>query len=298
VAAPAATRLLAIAGGDEPALAHAKLDALRCFVLLYGAARSWLWLAFNRDLDPAALAASAVALTLCAGLTTWPRAATWAPRLALPVLVVQLAWTFPLTNNHFFLELVCVGLLALVGPDRVGERVALDALCWVTALVLLHGGLSKVLYGLYFRGEFLAFMVGRTERFADVFRWLLPVDDVARLAGYDPLRAGDGPFRVASLPFVLAANLVYLLEITLAVLLLPRRTRTIAAACALVLVLVIQLGARELGFAILFGNLLLAFLPRSAPRLLLPVLALLFAWEIAAAFGWLPGRDWVMATNP
>lgn len=292
----AATRFLALAGGDDAALAHAKVDALRRFVLLFAAARSWLWLAFNRDLDPGSLAA--VALSGCAALAWWPRGRTWAPRLALPVLLLQLVWTLPLTNNHFFLELACVALLALVSADGDGEELALDAIRWVTVLVLVHTGVQKVLHGLYFHGEFLAFMAARADRFADAFRWLVPADELARLArlAAEP-RAGAGPFRVDSTPFVVVANLVWIVEIVLGVLLVPRRTRTVAAIAALAFVLAIQLGARELGFALLFANLLLAFLPRAIGGAALTPLALLFAWAVAAAFGALPGRALIEAVN-
>lgn len=295
---PAAIRFLALAGGDEPALAHAKIELLRRFVLLFGAARSWLWLAFARDLDTASLGVSAAALSACAALAWWPSTAALAPRLALPVLLVQLAWTLPLTNNHFFLELVCVALLALVAHDGDGEQVALDAIRWVTALVLVHTGLQKVLHGLYFQGEFLAFMVARADRFADVFRWLVPPDEMARLArlAAEP-HAGAGPFRVAAVPFVVGANLVWVLEILLGVLLLPRRTRTVAAVAALCFVLAIQAGARELGFALLFAGLLVTFLPRAAGARVLVPLALLLAWAVGAAFGVLPGRALVEAIN-
>jgi len=294
----AATRFLALAGGDDAGLAHAKLDALRRFVLLFGAARSWLWLAFARDLDPTSLGVSAAALSACAALAWWPRTATLAPRLALLPLLLQLAWTLPLTNNHFFLELVCVVLLALVSRDGEEEQIALDAIRWVTVLVLVHTGLQKMLHGLYFQGEFLAFMIARAERFADVFRWLVPADELARLAGLaaEP-RAGAGPFRVASVPFVVAANLVWLLEIALGALLVPRRTRTPSAAAALVFVLAIQLGARELGFALLFASLLVTFLPRAVGASLLLPGALLLGWAVGAAFGVLPGRALIEAIN-
>ncbi|MEW6272926.1 MAG: hypothetical protein AB1689_26925 [Thermodesulfobacteriota bacterium] len=298
MAAARATALLAVAGGDAPGLVHAKVDGLRRFLLAYGAARSWLWLALDPGTLPSGpLAVSAILLTGCAALAWSARHAALAARLALAVLVVQLAWTFPLTHNHFFLELVAVALLALVDRDGDGETVALEALCWVTALVLLHTGLAKVLHGLYFRGELLAFLVGRGGRFADLFAWLLPADEIARLASYDPMRSGAGPYRVASVPFVVASNLVWMLEMALAPLLLWRRTRPAAAVAAIALVLAIQLGARELGFALLFTNLLLLFVPAAATRTLLPVLGALLLWMIVAAFGWLPGREWLLTGN-
>jgi len=298
VRVPRATSLLALAGGDAPELVHAKVDALRRFLLAYGAARSWLWLALDPGTLPAGpLVASALLLTAAAALAWWPRGAVWAPRLALPVLLVQLVWTLPLTNNHFFLELACVALLALVGERRDGEAVALEATCWVTALVLFHSGLSKVLYGLYFQGETLAFLIGRGGRFADLFRWLLPADEIARLASYDPMRSGAGPYRVDVLPFVVASNLVWVVEIALAPLLVWRRTRTAAAVASIVFVLAIQLGAREVGFALLYANLLLLFVPVAATRALLPALVVLLVWAVGAAFGWLPGRAWLLAGN-
>jgi hypothetical protein len=293
-----ATALLALAGGDAPELAHAKVDAFRRFLLAYGAARSWLWLALDPGTLPAMpLAVSASLLTACATLAWWERHAALATRVALPVLFVQLAWTFPLTNNHFFLEAVALALLALVDRDGDGETVALEALCWVTALVLFHTGLAKVLYGLYFRGELLAFLVGRGGRFADLFAWLLPADEIARLAAYDPMRSGAGPYRVTSLSFVVASNLVYAVEMALAPLLLWRRTRTVATLAAIAFVLAIQLGAREAGFAVLYANMLLLLLPAAATRALLPLLGGALLWAVGAAFGWLPGREWLLAAN-
>lgn len=290
--APAATRLLDLAGGDDAAAAHAFVAALRRFVLAYGAARAWLWLAFDAGPEPVASVGVALAATACAVLAWIERPSTWAPRLALPVLLVQLGSTWPVTNNHFFVELVAVALLAL--PDRSGDgdAVALNAIRWVTALVLLWSGLQKIAYGLYFRGEFLAFMVARAERFADVFRWLLPADELTRLASLHELRDGSGPFLVAAAPaFVAAANAVWILEVVLGVLLLPRRTRTAAAACAIALVLLLQLAAREAGFAVLFAGLLAASLPWTPGRRALIAVTTLLACAVLAAFGWLPGRE-------
>ncbi|HEY8518165.1 MAG TPA: hypothetical protein VIS07_21860 [Candidatus Binatia bacterium] len=298
MAASRASALLAVAGGDAPPLVHAKVEALRRFLLAYGAARSWVWLALDSgSLPTTPLVVSALVLTACAALAWTSRYATLAVRCALVVLVVQLAWTFPITHNHFFLELVCVALLALVDRDGDGEPVALEALCWVTALVLFHTGLAKVLHGLYFGGEVLAFMVGRGGRFADAFALLLPADEIARLTSYDPMHTGAGPYRVDSPAFVVASNLVWVLEIVLAPLLLWRRTRTAAAIAAIALVLAIQVGAREIGFALLFANLLLLFVPTAATRTLLPALLAVLGWIVGAALGWLPGHAWLLTAN-
>jgi hypothetical protein len=301
VSEPIATRLLALAGEEGAAdrsAVRAKLDSVRRFLLLYAATRSWLWLAVDRELDAGALVASAVALTACAALSVVPRFVAWAPRLALPVLFVQLWLTLPITNNHFFLELVCTALVALPGGDEPeAERWALAGLVWVAALVLFHSGLGKVLYGLYFQGELLSFLIGQGGRFADAFRWVVPADEVARLASYHAMQAGAGPYRAASVPLVVLSNLVWIAEIVLAPLLVWRRTRAVAAVGALLMILAIQVGAREIGFALLYGYVLLACLPGAAVRFALPVVAALCAWALLAAAGFLPGVAWLETAN-
>jgi hypothetical protein len=289
-------RLLALTGGDDAA--HETIVALRRFVLAFGAARAWLWLAFDAGPEPAASAGIALAATACAVLAWIERTATLAPRLALPLLVAQLAATFPTTNNHFYVELLVVGLLALVDRSGDGEAAALGAIRWVTALVLLWSGLQKAAYGLYFGGEFLAFMTARADRFADAFRWLLPADELARLLGLRELRAGAGPFRVAAPAFVVASNAVWIFEIVLGVLLLLRRTRVVAAVAAIAMVLLLQLGAREAGFALLFTGLLATFLPRAPRRGVLIAVVALLAYAVIAAFGVLPGRTLLEGVNP
>lgn len=288
-----ARSILSVAAGDPAPLVAAKIDGLRKFLLLYGATRSWLWLIFDARIEPGLVVFCALGLSAAAALA-WVRAwACFAPRIALVFLVVESIAVFPYSDNHFVLEVLAVGLVALVGRDGEGEEVALGGLLWVTAVVFFQSGLQKVLYGQYFGGEFLAFMVGRGDRFGDVFGWLLSAAEMDRLAGYDPLRSRQGPYRVASFPFLVASNAVYLLEMVLAPLLLLARTRFVAALVSLTFVLFIQLGAREVGFALLFGNLLLLFTPSDLVRRLVPFLTLFAAWVVLTAAGILPGGSWI-----
>ena len=64
--------------------------------------------------------------------------------------------------------------------------------------------------------------------------------------------------------------------------LLWRRTRGLAAAATAALVLSIQLGARELGFALVFASLLLTFAPPVWARRALPLQLLVLAVMLAA----------------
>jgi hypothetical protein len=214
-----------------------------------------------------------------------------APRVALPALLVQAALSVPSTDNHFFLELYAVGLLCLAG-ERDDDAWLLGSLRWLAAIVLFQTGLQKVLYGQYFSGQLLAFLIGQGDRFALPFEWLVSAQEVARLQGYDPLRTGAGPYRVDSLLFVALSNGVWIAELALAPLLLLARTRLAATGAAIALVAAIQLGARELGFAFLFTSLLLLFTRQGNARAL-PWLGVLYLYALAAVWLGLPGGDWL-----
>jgi hypothetical protein len=260
-----------------------------------------VWLRLDAPIDATLLALSAAVLTAAAALAFAPRLEHHAARLALPALVVQLVASFPLAPNHFFVELYAVGLLALAGRDARDAPLVLAGLRFTTALVLFHTGLQKVLYGHYFHGDFLAFMVGSAstsggpehgDRFADLFAWILPRSEVLRLQGYDPFRDGAGPYRVAQPLFVALSNAIWIAELLLPIGLLRRSTRTVAVLAALALVLAIQLGAREMGFALVFVNLLLLFAPASWALRALPFSGAILLLALAAGgLGLAPG--WV-----
>ena len=295
-------RLLAVAGGAEPtadrhasAAARERIRDFRRFLLVYSAARSWLWVTFPGGATPLLIGAALLA-SAGAALAFRLRGEDLAARLVLAAVLAQAAWHFPYGANHLYLEIVCLACLALVrrGSDGRDEALALAALRWVTALVLFHTGLQKLFYGLYFRGEFLAFMAGSDERFGRVFAWLLPTDELARLASLDRKQTGAGPFRVDSPLLVVASNAVWIAELTLPALLLWTRTRVLGALGGVALMLGIQVAALELGFALLFVNLLLLFLPGRWNARMLPAAVTLLAWGLLAALGVVPGSptDW------
>ena len=272
-----------LAGDASDTLVSVKLRAFRQFLLLYGAARSWLWvklILFEAPLLPV----SAVVMTVGFALTLSPRSAYLGPRVALPAMLYQVALVFPNTANHNFLELYALALLCLLGHDETPDlQWVLGGLKWLTVVVLFHTGFQKLAHGYYLRGDFLAFMVGAQERFAHLFAVMLPAEEITRLQSYDYLRTGSGPFRVSRPLFVAASNAVWIAELTLPVFVVWRRTRTWATLLAVGLIVMIQLGALEIGFAILFVNLLLLFLPGNWNRRLLPLFA--FVLVIAALAG-------------
>lgn len=290
----------ALAGEPGPdAAREASLRAFRVVLLAHGATRSWLWMHFDEGLAGASspmLAAAALGLSLSLGLACFRSTEAASARLALPILGLQLLWTFPLSDNHFVLELYGVALLSVLGPPgRPDEaRWVIAGLRLLVAGVLLMAGLQKVMHGYYFGGEFLAFMIGRGDRFGTFFELLLPSAEVMRLQAYDPLVSGQGPYRVASLPFVLASNGVWLAEIGLGALLLWRRSWPAAPLAAIALVVVLQLAAREVGFASLFVVWLLLF-TEAGVRRAAPAFLCFYAYVLCAAMGWLPGGSWIEA---
>jgi hypothetical protein len=280
---------------EADAGAGERLRWFRRTLVAWVVTRTVVWTTLDAPLDPTVLAATLVLLVVALGLAWTPRFETLASRVALPALLAQLALTLPLTPNHFFLEVWATALLALADRDGGADALVLAGLRWLTAIVLFVTGCQKLAYGHYRHGDFLAFMVGRGDRFADLFAWVLPADEIARLASYDAFRGGSGPYRVASAPFVAMSNLVWIAELALPVGVLAVPTRTFATAAAMVFVAALQLGAREAGFALLFLNLLALFAPAPLAKSVAAASLAALAGTALAALGVLPGSALVRA---
>jgi hypothetical protein len=205
---------------------------------------------------------------------------------------------FPTTANHTFLAALSLGLFALLDPDRDDDAgLLIRSLRWVTVIVFFWAGTQKALHGLYFRGEFLAWMVAHgSAHWADVFGWLLPAEELARLSRLPRFVPGAGPFRTDALLFVLAANAVWVAEIALSAGMLWRRTRVAAALAAIALVVTIQLAPNEWMFALLYAQLLLLFVPGEWNRRLLPAFVAAYAYLLVALAGG-PGRSFLVKAN-
>jgi len=289
--------VLALAGDpvDGDTGARERLRWFRRALVAWGVARTVVWTTLDAPLDASVLAASLALLVVALGLAWVPRLETLASRVALPALLAQLALTFPLTPNHFFLEVWATALLAFADRAGAADALVLAGLRWLTAIVLFVTGCQKLAYGHYRHGDFLAFMVGRGDRFADLFAWMLPADEIARLGSYDAFRGGSGPYRVASVPFVLMSNLVWIAELALPAGVLAARTRTVATVAAMAFVAALQLGAREAGFAFLYLNLLALFAPAPLAKGVAATSLAAFGGIVLAALGILPGSALVRA---
>jgi len=127
-------------------------------------------------------------------------------------------------------------------------------------------------------------------RFERIFSLLLPASEAQRIRSYNGLD-GAGPYLVSAPLWLLASNLVWILEIGLAAALFVARTRCAALFVGIVFVALIEIGAREILFGLLFVNLLLMFLSTDANRRFVPIVAITCAIAILVQLGWLPAVE-------
>jgi hypothetical protein len=194
---------------------------------------------------------------------------------------------FPGGGNHEYLEFLLCLLCAALDPDVSEERLLLrDSVRWMTVVILFWAGVQKLVHGFYFDGEYLAYSVSR-ETYASVFSWLLPADELARLAALDG-SAGTGPYATRDGLFLAVSNATYILEIALAPLLLFRATRRVALVLVLLLLLGIESAAREMFFFFVQLNMLLLFLDGDLNRRLIGPIAAVLAGMLLVRLGVLP----------
>jgi len=198
-------------------------------------------------------------------------------RIAFAALVGLQIWyiwaNFPHTGNHRYLELFFVGLFAVLDDRRADERrLLLQSLRFAVVVVLFYSGLQKLIHGYWFHGQFLAWSMWR-ESFDVALAPLFSPAELERLSGLEGV-AGDGPYRVAGLHLTLLSNAVWASEMSLALLLLVRRTRVLAWVVAAGLIVAVQIVARELMFGLEFLGAILLFARRDlVSRAVWPVVA-------------------------
>jgi hypothetical protein len=275
-----------------------QLSALRALVLAHLAVQGFAWwarpLPTPASFAPLALvcvSAALAALSLLALL----RHGRLACLAALPFAAWVVFRVFPFTPNHTFLAFLVLSLFAWLDPDREEDAgLLLRGLRWLTVIVFFYAGLQKALHGLYFRGEFLSWMIAQgVERWEAVFGWMIPDAELARLRSYPRFMLGAGPYRVEAPLFVLASNAVWLGELALSLLLLLRRTRELAALAAIALVFTIQLAPREFMFALFYTQMLLLFVRGDLNRRLL-LLFLFGYWYQLAVLRGAPGASFLL----
>ena len=287
-------RCFDLVGVDASDVAERKLDGFRRWALTLLAFEAVVAFGYTayRPLAPAAAGAVVMAFFACLGLGWHRRYARWAIALVGLLELGLLAVAFPDNANHQFLAVVLLALLFLVGdgtgeakgrPARADAVVCLQAIRWIVLGGFFWAGMAKLVSGYWFEGAFLTWRVATDPGFASVFAWLIPEDELARLAGLGR-GPGAGPFRVDAPGLIVVSNLTWLAELVLPLGLLIPSTRRWALFASLALLAAIQVGAREFFFAgwMLAGFLL--FLERDRLSPLLPIvwvcLCLYVGWTV------------------
>lgn len=270
----------------HPALA-AQVAAFESILVLVIATEYWDRLIKNWERLDSFLVVSAVVVSALGVLVLLGRARQLAFLGISGVVATYLAVVFPGGGNHEYLELLLCLLCAGIRADHEDERrLLVDAVRWMTCVVLFWAGVQKLVHGYYFAGEYLAYSVSR-ESYASVFAWIMPPDELARLAGYDG-SPGTGPYIVRDRLFVFVSTLTCVLEIVLAPLLLLRRTRLVALVAVVVLLAAIESAAREMFFFFILFNMLLLFLDNALNRRLIAPIAIVLACMLLVRMGVLP----------
>lgn len=283
-------RLLALPGLTAEADADAWLTVIRAGLLVHVTSVAAIWWLRQSPFEPHPLVRAAVAVALL-GCTL---VAVAKPRLARPAVLAgaalvatEVALRFPMTANHEVLGLLALGVVGVFGTDDAeGRRLALSGLRWLLLIVCTWAGLQKLISGAWLYGEFLAFEVATSDRFANVFQLLLSADELAALRQLGGDAPGAGPYRFTS-PLALAATwAAWLGELVLPALLCIGRTRRIALVALLALIVLIEAGAHELAFGGLFVQLALLFRAGPPHRLTLPLVIVAYGLGTTLALTW------------
>ncbi len=271
---------------DRPGDAPPSLRAYEAILAIVVAVEYWLR-AVPRwgDLPPHYFALIAVVVIAC------PLTFTRARRSAFAVLAISraaLVWTeFPAVGNHAYLEILLCAVAAFLDPRKPDEaRLYTRAVRVMAVIVLAYSGIQKLAHGYYRHGEYLAYRL-RDASFRPVLRPLLSSGEYDRLTALTGA-VGSGSYRVRDPWFVAIANATWMAEIGLAVLLCIRRSRRVAVAGAVALLLAIEAAAREVSFGLVFADAILLFAPATIHRAALPFFCALLVVLVLSRLGAIP----------
>ena len=300
-------RLFGLTGGGSGSVARSQLFALGLLVTTHLVLEMGAW---AREAAPRALAMRGVVavalLSLGLQLAPWflrrrstvdedalDRArsrAAWAMPIMVAAALGMHALLFPAAANHAGLLALVFVVLATFDVARDEEALAARAtLRWLTVIVLFSTGLQKVLYGTYFHGDFLAWQLAHDERFLSFLQFTVSGEEIERLRRLADGATDLGTYRSSDPMLLVASNVAYLGELALPFALVWKRTRAWAIPAAFALFILIEAGARELFFGVLFLNLLLLFAEQDWLRRLAPISIALYLAAFASRMGWLPG---------
>lgn len=269
-------------------IAHQQFRSIRRLILLALAAEAWMMLRFvPYSGAPLEFGSAAVAMSAFAILGWSDRWARVGSSGALIVLLAVVIRAFPENANHQFLALALLALIKIAdqAPEESPEdqRIALQCMRWIALGGLAWAGIMKLLYGVWFRGEFLAYRIAQDPAFDMALGWILPDAERARLLALGSV-VGAGPFRAESASLVILSNLTWIAECLIPIGLFYQPTRRFALIAGIAFILAIEAGAREFFFASMMIGLLLLFSNRDRIGPILPAFGLASILWVSAGY--------------
>ena len=267
-------RVLSLAG-DDPAEAD-RLRMFRLYLMLHPAFEL-LWDSLVWESERAYYGVTfGAGLLACLGLSFIAERTVLATRLFVGFHLAAIVWLFPTVSNHFFLVFFCLLVLSLLDLERPREALlGLQACRWLTVIVLFYTGVQKLLYGTYFRAQFLSWTIAHDDRFATAFGAILPAAEAERLAA---LADTAGPFGSEWWPLIAISNFVVVFELVAPVLLIYRPTRSAAVVATALFLVAIETGAREYLFGCVFLSMVFLFTRKNRYPLLMPLIFAVYAY--------------------
>ena len=214
-------------------------------------------------------------LFLALGLTASRRYSRYGFLIYFGAVLHQVIRTFPLTINHFLLELLILFILLLFptsphDPEKSQEvdGTALRILQINILFVWFYSGIQKLVHGYYLNGEMFALTtffepadgLGRSlqavSSFFSTTKFPLSVTDTFANIGI-PLNHAQQVF------FLGASWFTVLMELSLPLMMLFRQTRGFASVSLVVAQILVGISAGELDFTLTGVGVLLLFIPRS-----------------------------------
>ncbi|WP_150106034.1 hypothetical protein [Rubinisphaera brasiliensis] len=128
---------------------------------------------------------------------------------------------------------------------------------WFVVFFMLWTGINKLLYGTYFRGQYLAALAARPGSFHSFYRFVLTEAEMEAISD-----SPFGPFRFQSWLAIAAANVVYVSEIAAGLMLLIPRFAVWGASATLLILVGIEAAARELVFGTIMLQAVVSYFPK------------------------------------
>ena len=257
--------ILELPGRFDPTVERARWQTFCMLLPVQAAMHCWLPGRQEGYVESTIHAATMVCGTLLlisVALVHRRRTRTLGLRVAAIATAARHAASWPAVANHAYLESL---LLAVFAVFPHGEAEPTMALCrWIAVFGYFWAGLQKLWYGSYWNGQMMGYLLATEPRFGSTLGLLLNSKERARFnrIGRRPV-LGSGPFTSSSTLLLLASRASACGEMLLGLGLLIPRVRGAFALISILLLIAIEIGAREFVFGVLFASLLLLFFRRN-----------------------------------